>query len=258
MHWVLIILFAGLVAVLQPAANGLKQPKSIQISHTGNMGVLVKGKNATWWFDGLHAFYREQYQHLPDSLLQLALAKKAPFDQLDGLMVSHFHRDHYSASLTKELITHSNKLIVSGSNQVGDSLPATNFLNGWNKNGIIHSDPQTGLRIESYNLAHTGSVRHREVQNIMYSLLINGVRITHVGDADEKSEELKRPAFINADVLIVPVWFITSGAAISLLKITKAHTIIVTHISPGQKVDCNIGLKADVILFDQVGERLDL
>ena len=256
MHWVLIILFAVFIAVSQPAGEKLQEQNSIQVSYTGNMGVLVQSDNHTWWFDGLHAFYRSQYQHLPDSLLKLVLEKKPPFEQLDGILVSHYHKDHYSAPLTKELITRSNDIIVSGRKQVGDSLPAVNFVNGWSKNGIIYKDQSTGLRVESYNVPHTGSSRHRDVHNIMFSVIINGLRITHVGDADEASEELKRPAFLNADVLIVPVWFILSGNSINLLKTTSARTIIVTHISPGQKVDCNVGLKANVILFDQVGEKI--
>ena len=58
MHWVLIILLAAFIAVIQPAGEKVNEGNSIQVSLTGNMRLVVEDENVAGSFDGLHAFYR--------------------------------------------------------------------------------------------------------------------------------------------------------------------------------------------------------
>jgi Beta-lactamase superfamily domain len=141
---------------------------------------------------------------------------------------------------------------------VGDYLSTEHFIDGWNKNGIIYRDETTASRLEAYNLAHTWPSRHAAVQNIMYSLLLNGVRITHLGDAHIDGASYHHTAFTNADILIVPSWFLSTAKGRDILNTSAAKTLIVTHISPGDKFAYEGKLNARVFVFDEVGETICL
>jgi ribonuclease BN (tRNA processing enzyme) len=256
MHWVTVLIFAFMAVSMPHNPGGVFPGKPIRISYTGNMGVVVSGENATWWFDGVHDKYKPEYQHLPDSIFQQALIKKAPYNNLKGIIFSHYHPDHFNAALTAQLMLSHRSLVVTGSHQVGDFLSTEHFINGWNKNGIIYRDETTASRLEAYNLAHTWPARHSAVQNIMYSLLLDGVRITHVGDADIDGASYQHTAFTNADILIVPSWFLSTAKGRDILNSSAAKTLIVTHISPGYKFQYEGKLNARVFVFDEVGETI--
>ena len=258
MHWATIFFFAIAAVFMQPEKIGVTTANSIQLTYTGNMGVVVESENATWWLDGVHEFYKREYQHLPDSIFQHALAGRPPFGKLKGLTFSHYHSDHFSAALTNRLIATHPSILVTGSHQVGDFISTERFTDGWNKNGIIYSDEATASRLEAYNLAHTWPSRHSAVKNIMYSLLINGLRITHLGDADPEGSAYLQTAFLNADILIIPVWFINSTKGRTILNSSAAKKIVVTHITPGEKVSCDGKFNAEMILFDKVGKTVQL
>jgi L-ascorbate metabolism protein UlaG (beta-lactamase superfamily) len=258
MHWAAVLIFAFLAVFMPHKPGGIFTERPIRISYTGNMGVVVSSNNATWWFDGIHDIYKPEYQHLPDSIFQQALSGKAPYNNLKGVTFSHHHRDHFSAPLTAQLMLSHRSIVVTGSHQVGDYLSGEKFINGWNKNGIIYRDETTASRLEAYNLAHTWPSRHSAVQNIMYSLLLNGVRITHIGDADIDAASYHQTAFTNADILIVPSWFLSTAKGRDILNTSAAKTLIVTHISPGHKLQYEGKLNARVFVFDEIGETICL
>ncbi len=257
MHWATVFIFAFISAFMRFDNSGPDTATSVQLRYTGNMGVFVESENAAWWFDGLHQFYKPEFQHLPDSFFTQAFNKNPPFNKLKGLTFSHYHRDHYSALLTNRFLSAHQSIVISGSRQVGDSLYTERFINGWNKNGIIYNDESTRARLEAYNLAHSWLARHGQVENIMFSLLINGVRITHLGDADFDSPAYRLTAFLSADILIVPLWLVTADEGRKFLNKSSAKKIIITHIPPGTKVKCEGELDGDLVLFDQVGEKFD-
>lgn len=256
MHWATVLIFAFMAVFIPHNPGGIFPERPIRISYTGNMGVVVTGENATWWFDGVHDKYKPEYQHLPDSIFKQALSKKVPYNNLKGIIFSHSHPDHFNAQLTTQLMVSHPSLVVTGSHQVGDYLSSERFINGWNKNGIIYRDETTASRLEAYNLAHTWPERHSSVQNIMYSLLIDGVRITHIGDADIDGASYQQTAFINADILIVPSWFLYSTKGRDIINTSAAKILIVTHISPGHKLRYEGKMNARVFVFDEVGEMI--
>ncbi len=225
------------------------------------MGVLISTDREAVWMDGLHKFYKPEYQPTDQQFIDKAKQHEGDFKSLQWLLFSHYHRDHFDATLTKEIISNSPEIKISGAGQVVDSLTDAFTKNAWNRNGSLdNADYESSVHVEAFNLQHTWPARHSTVQNLMFSVIIDGKRITHLGDSGDKDPAYTQKAFLNAEVLVVPYWLLLNEDGKSLLKTSKAITIIATHIEPGAKLPIELknGKEQKVILFDVPGEFINV
>lgn len=229
-------IFVSLVTALSftiAGKNGHPHVGDLIISYKGNMGVLVSAKNQSVLIDGLHEFYREAYLPPPATETEKIFSRKTPYSNLGIALFTHFHKDHYSTSLSKQFLSVDKNNLVIGPSQVVDSLTAGRTINAWNKNGQIFRDTANELHIEAYNIAHTWPERHSSVQNIAYLLKTGQTTLLHIGDADIAPGNFSRFASESITVLIVPVWFLTDKKGIDIITgIIKPKVVIATHISP--------------------------
>jgi L-ascorbate metabolism protein UlaG (beta-lactamase superfamily) len=246
-----------------PTGNPRKDAKqnnnSISITYTGNMGVLISNEKAAVWIDGLHEYYGPEYLNPPDSILEKAFSKTTPFNHLQWLLFTHYHRDHFSKKLVNRFLQLAQNHKVVGAAQVVDSFSAKNVINAWDKNGEVLHDDSSSLRIKAFNIPHTWPQRHGKVQNIAYLAELNGVRILHVGDADTnpKAFEFLHPG--SADIMIVPAWFINDEKGEKIIERLKAKKIVVTHIAPGEKPGKSFTVKnTEIIFFEIIGQFTSL
>lgn len=233
----------------------------VKITYTGNMGVLISTEREAVWMDGLHKFYKPEYLPTGQKFIDDAKHHAGDFKLLQWLLFSHYHRDHFDAALTKEIISSSPSLKISGAGQVVDSLSGAYTKNAWNRNGSLNNaELESSVGVEAYNLQHTWPARHSSVQNIMFSVIVDGKRITHLGDSGDSDPAYGQKAFINADVLVVPYWLLLNENGKSLLRTSKAKTIIATHIEPGAQLSVELknGQEQKVILFDVPGEFINV
>ncbi len=242
------------------SGNCDEEKEKVRITYTGNMGVVIESERSAVWIDGLHRFYKPEYQQTPLAFSDSAKKKAGHFKSLEWLLFSHYHRDHFDAGLTNEIIATDPGLKISGAGQVTDSLSGTNSTNAWNRNGRLTGLEDSDLGIEAFNLQHTWPARHSAVQNLMFSVIIDGLRITHLGDAGNEDIAYTQSAFKDADILVIPYWILLNDKGRSLIKTSKAKKIIATHIEPDSKPDIalrNSDLQ-QVILFDVPGEFIEV
>lgn len=257
MAWLTYPLFILLVScpALNTSSDTTHTNQSVSVIYTGNMGVLISNNKTSVWIDGLHQYYGPEYLDTPDSLIQKAFARKDIFNQLQWLLFTHYHRDHFSTQLVKSFLQLADAIKVTGAPQVVDSFPLSNVINAWNRNNEILQDSASSLAIKAFDIPHTWPQRHAKVQNIAYLVEINGIRILHVGDADTDPDAFTRSKIGPVDVMIVPAWFPANEKGRSILQQSGAKKIIVTHIAPGEnlKNDFAIG-NAEVILFTTINQ----
>ena len=233
--------------------------KSVSITYTGNMGILISNDKTAVWIDGLHEFYGPDYLNPPDTILEKAFEKKDIFKALQWLLFTHYHRDHYSANLVKRFLKLNPHHKVAGAPQVIDSFSARYIINAWNRNSVILKDTSFSLQVKAFNIPHTWPQRHTKVQNIAYLVELNKIRILHVGDADADPEAFSRVQSESVDVMIVPSWFLENENAKKIIGQLHPKKIIITHIAPGEKLKRSMGIKnADTILFDEISQSISL
>ena len=233
--------------------------KSVSITYTGNMGVLISNDKTAVWIDGLHEYYGPEYLNPPDTMLEKVFERKGIFKPLQWLLFTHYHRDHYSANLIKRFLQLTPHHKVAGAPQVVDSFSASHIINAWNRNAVILNDTSFSLQVKAFNIPHTWPQRHAKVQNIAYLVELNNIRILHVGDADTDPEAFSRMQSESVDVMIVPSWFLENENAKKIIGQIHPKKIIITHIAPGKKFKNSTSIKnTEIILFDRLSQSISL
>ena len=200
------------------------------------MGVLITGEEVSVLIDGLHEYYGPAYLNPPQEELIKMISGQGVYDRLNFALFTHFHRDHYSANLARRFLRAFPSRRVAGAPQVIDSLAAGQVLSAWNRNGLLFNDSASGFAIYSFDVPHTWPERHSKVQNVAYLVKSGKSNLLHIGDADTDVSTFRKLHLGKIDVLVIPAWFLMNKQGKEIIeKIIKPHTVIATHISPGEQ-----------------------
>jgi len=74
-----------------------KSNSGIEVTYIANEGVLISAGNRQALIDGLHREYKPDYLFPSPDLLKKIETAQPPFDQIDLVLVSHIHLDHFHA-----------------------------------------------------------------------------------------------------------------------------------------------------------------
>lgn len=192
------IAFAGLsfgFAGAGPPAN---------VTYIANEGFLIEVGSRNILIDAIFDDRSISYAHVPDEeTLSMMQASKAPFDDIDLVLVTHSHRDHFSVEPMLEHLKSNPSGTLIGPPQVVDTLRAVEP--GFDENGIAVREVDLGLfeavelevdgiRVLAIRLRHSAYMetdektgeqfnRHARVENLVYLVEVEGLTILHVGDA---------------------------------------------------------------------------
>jgi L-ascorbate metabolism protein UlaG (beta-lactamase superfamily) len=224
--------------------------RSVEVTYLACEGFLIEAGSNKVLIDALFDDDTINYCHLhsPETQAQLRGAEP-PFDEVDLILVTHGHRDHFSPAPVLEHLAADPDCIFIGPHQAveqfGEEIPdrvvevyLAPFESrdlGFNGIGIeVHrlhhspymvKDPETG---EEYN-------RHRDVDNLAYIINMGGFRILHVGDATlpPNREHLESEAFPKGKIdLVFLEFFDWSEETVEILKSMKPDHVIFMHLPP--------------------------
>src|SRR5215207_7881776 len=86
---------SGTPAGVVPEATSPPQAPTVEITYIANEGVLIRSGDKQVLIDGLHREYGPEYAFLPDAQRVQIETAKAPFNEIDLILVSHRHLDHF-------------------------------------------------------------------------------------------------------------------------------------------------------------------
>ena len=161
----------------------------LRITYIGNEGFLIEGDGQKIAVDALFAGFRGD--DIPRERQQLMRDAAPPFDNIDLLLVTHSHGDHFEASIvTDHLVNNPNAVLVSTQDVVrrvqeqypGDDLDERIFGyfvdRGQSEEGTFN-----GIDVKIIYLSHgPGGVR-----NNGYIVQVAGYKLLHMGDFGEES-----------------------------------------------------------------------
>ncbi|MCP3993815.1 MAG: MBL fold metallo-hydrolase [bacterium] len=187
------------LAMARPAVAG-----GGKVTYIANEGFLIEAGGKKILIDAFFSDPTLDFCHVPDAeTLRRLEAAEAPFDDVDLVLITHKHVDHFAPlSVLRHLSANAGALAV-GPPQVISALRAQP---GWTEGlddrvreldlGISESAPLSvpGINVEVVRLRHskylenseeTGETidRHRDVENLAYLADLDGFKIVHVGDA---------------------------------------------------------------------------
>jgi L-ascorbate metabolism protein UlaG (beta-lactamase superfamily) len=94
----------------------------VTITYIANEGVLLSSGDKQVLIDGLHREYKPAYSFPPKTLLNALETAQAPYNEIDLVLVSHLHLDHFHPeSIGLHLKNNPRALLVS-SDQIADGV----------------------------------------------------------------------------------------------------------------------------------------
>ncbi len=213
--------------------------------YIGNAGIMVTSGETKVLFDAFYAEDYGQYALVPETTHQALIDAILPYNDVDALLISHVHGDHFSPVPTLEFLRANKTVHVYASQQVIDVLIEAGAEKSMNERlhafTLSEGDPAQalqlgGLNIEAVRIPHTGGERTAMVENLAFRVsLDNDLTVLHLGDADP-DEQLFAPHQSHwdakqLDVAFPPYWFLGSDAGRLILKNhLKAHQSIGVHV----------------------------
>jgi len=222
-----------LLTLILLGISGFSQ-KKLSLIYTGNMGVYISNEQSSVLIDGLHTEYGEDYLFPTSQLVTTIHTKLQP----DVILFTHYHGDHFSASLSNKYLDINKKAVLFGSDQITKEIKNskdrlfTITTSDYSKQIFKVKD----LKITGLKINHAGK-RHVSVKNVGYIVDFGSKKILHVGDTNWMKEidlfnqlDLVKETI---DIAILPYWMLLeSNASLLIKKHINPKRIIATHISP--------------------------
>ena len=239
-------------SVVVPEAASAAQP-TVEITYIANEGVLISSGGKQVLIDGLHREYGPEYAFLPDAQRVQIETARAPFNEIDLILVSHRHLDHFHPESVGLHLQHNPKAVLVSSQQVVDEVEK-NFKNFQAiKARVTAATPPwkekvamkvAGIDFEILGVRH-GTGRHASIQNLGHIIKLGGKKLLHVGDADTSVENFEKFNLDEEgiDIAFLPDWFLIGSEGQTLVREhIKPKQIIAVHVSPanGEKVAAQI------------------
>jgi L-ascorbate metabolism protein UlaG (beta-lactamase superfamily) len=235
----------GPVTVEEPQGGTPKTAATVEITYIANEGVLISSGDKQILIDGLHREYGREYAFLPPAQREQIESAKAPYDEIDLILVSHLHLDHFHPESVGLHLQHNPKALLVSSRQVVDEMEK-NFKNYQAiRARVMGATPPwkekvamkiAGIDFEILSLRH-GTGRHASIQNLGHIIKLGGKKLLHIGDADTAVENFDQFNLDEEgiDIAFIPVWFLLGPEGQTIVREhIKPRQIIAVHISPSE------------------------
>jgi L-ascorbate metabolism protein UlaG (beta-lactamase superfamily) len=230
----------------------------VTVTYIGNSGFMITTCHKKILIDAVFVGIKYVYTLPEDIQNSLALAQP-PFENVDLILVSHGHRDHYNRNLVQQHLEHNpNTAFASQSifSSQFSSLP----------NQIIDLDPSPGkpvqtdldgIQVKAFSLTHSDG----QPPNIGFLIVVDGVKLFFPGDYDitgisfEEFRAYELPEE-NIDIAFIPHFDLTDGATEQqfVKEGIGAKYIIPFHYyytNPTMNRKAVLGNYPDAIFFDK-------
>jgi L-ascorbate metabolism protein UlaG (beta-lactamase superfamily) len=211
----------------------------IQVTLTANAGVLLRVQDTTILLDALFGDADTAYCAPSPAAKEKMLCGEPPFENVDYVMFTHLHRDHFSEEFTREFLSrHTVKgLLLPGS----DKLEQSGFFGFVKETGtpcytlteqalktVFRLSPD--VQVTAYRTLHLDKKYH-DVPHFCYRIAFGEKKLLFTSDADYTEEtfaflgeETLRAAFVN------PLFFSDLQRRRFFRGSLPAETVVVYHL----------------------------
>lgn len=238
------------------------------ITYVSNAGVLIQLKDKKILIDGLCHSRQPLYKDPPAEIAEKIKRGIPPFDNLDLMLITHQHPDHFDPISIHEFrkwnpnttILSTHKVISIIKAYASESEPSNKKVKNSEHNLVefnteLHHDERLtlkGIDIRIFSMLHSGK-DFNNIHNFAY-LIDNGLKILHVGDASPVSENFSKLNLKEEklDWLIAPFPFISlPSARIVIKEYINPQKIAIVHL-PSEERDRFGWIKATHKSFEKI------
>ena len=249
---------AASLGLSSPGAGQATEP--VEIRHIANIGVMVSQGRTRLLMD---AFADNSYDgrfSLPSDVERDAMiAGAAPFDDVDALLISHVHGDHFARADSIAFLSHAPEArFVAGPGEIVQAAPELG--DGFHLFGECGPDsPRPAVEIagSGHSVAGCESAHGMDVGNIAFLVQLSGLNILHLGDSSPTEADFSIWSDDRIDVVLYPYWFGLSDEARAVLTTHFPEArLVALHIPAGTpREDAEAAFGAGGFLLDP-GETL--
>jgi L-ascorbate metabolism protein UlaG (beta-lactamase superfamily) len=175
-----------LLALVVLAGFGSAQAQPLQVTYVGNAGFLVRMGKKKILIDGCFKGFQGAYQ-LPQEIQERLAKAQAPFEDIDLILATHAHGDHFDAGLVRQHLGSNPRTIFASTRQATASLQDLQgrILTFEALRGKVDRKEIAGIQVEALSLSHGATPPGRtEILNHGYLVSVGGQRFFHTGDID--------------------------------------------------------------------------
>lgn len=227
----------------------------VEITYLGNEGVLLRSGTSAVLIDALHGPYLG-YAAAPPEVLEAVVKGRPPYQDVQLILVSHVHNDHFDSRLVASHLLNNRKAVLASSGRIATAVRAFIPDVPANKDrvktielqpGAARAHSFGGVDVEFLALPHDGPRPWQELQNLGHIVSIGGLKILHVGDAkmDPSWFGAFRLPQRDIDVALLPGWYLSSpeGQRLTREQIRPRHVVAV-HVKEESAADARSEIQA--------------
>jgi len=171
---------------------------TVHITLIANAGLLLHCRGVTLMLDGIYGREGHPFSNLRPEVWQEMLAGEPPFEQVDYLLFSHAHPDHFSPEMTMEFLKHRQVRGVfaprcgaverSGlESYLRESRTPCVLLSEETDHASYQIEP--GIVVQAFSTRHLDR-KFRQVRHFCYLLTFGEKRFFFTADVDYTQETL--------------------------------------------------------------------
>ena len=228
-----------LTIVLLVGCGKTSHDGALEVTYIGNEGFMIAMGSTKVLID---SFPDSRYYVNPsDSLIARMMDDRPPFNNIDYVLVTHDHPDHFNADMMcRYLLRHPAVHFIAStetcSELAGDGLAARRQAGMFLERGrreVIKGDK---AEITVFRLDHGG---YREITNLAYCVRANGYAFVHVGDArlSENQEFLQKMDWSGHDIDLLFVEYFDRGSEAQAVveNVIQPEHVVLMHIPGGEE-----------------------
>ncbi|MEL7647656.1 MAG: MBL fold metallo-hydrolase [Sedimentibacter sp.] len=211
--------------------------QNIKLTQIVNAGLLIEGNGKKILIDAIHCEKTHEWSTVTDELMDYMIYGSGKFKDINFLLFTHCHKDHFNAEKTFEYIR-NNKAEMLITPKLGDSDCKSSGLlkeldTDYYQIGTVDMDNLKISYLRTKHLAH----EKVGIDHYVYIVEIDKKIILFLGDADFCKAELAQSIKdISADVLVAPFIVVNSTLGRKFVENINPRILILNHL-PGREDD---------------------
>ncbi len=241
------LLFSMISILLINSSCTVKSDATLKVTYIANEGFMIESSDSKILIDALfkESSQRSGVYTVPsDPLLEKMEIGKSPFNDLDLILATHNHWDHFNPQSVIRCLKHNPKSFFISTPQAIDDMKnegegfqeIREQANGIDLDWLLSTDLKVN-DIELRIIRTHHSAHHVEIQNQVYLINLGGRKIFHEGDSDGKIESYQQLKLKNEgiDIAFVHDWFLWEPKGqIILREYIRPKHIILMHTFKSQ------------------------